>query len=765
MPGCAVFLVIFMSGFGLLLLQHYLFLRHTNKLELQTENQNSRIMLGRMISNDLNEIESCFFKLPTSSDANTHQLLRNIIFDKTDKIKQALSVIEKGGFIDYIIPLNLPRQDEMVTTLSYQPTNEERYILEIIELRPTLLDVEERIENLLMMVRLRDQYFKHQISPQLFPLIREIKTFLKECSPLFVRMHENTNLLFYKSQQQLARIEQSVASELKQYRLMESGLACCIVLAVGFLLRIAYQRQTRLLELEQARQNLADSFQLFSRVLDGMDNIIYVVDLESMEILFCNRFTREKFGDVVGRKCFQVFSGQKQNEICACCNDLHLLTDKEREKEDIVWERRKNGRVYEMHGQMIDWEESRKALHVLVLDITDRKQAEKQQKEIEERLARSQKMEAIGMMAGGVAHDLNNILSGIISYPELLLVDLPEENEMRIPLQTIKASGERAAAVVDDLLTVARGVATSKQTANLNNFVREYFTSPEFNQLLSLYPNVHVTHTLAPDLLNIRCSAIHIQKVLMNLVTNAIEAIDDTGEVKITTNNHYLDQDSEGSQPVSKGEYAVLKVQDNGPGISSRDLEHIFEPFYTKKVMGRSGTGLGLSVVWNTIQDHDGFITVDSDKKGTTLTLYLPVTRDDLAQEQENLDLDHIKGNGELILVVDDEEQQRDIAGRMLTLMGYEVVYANNGMATVEALKKHPADLLLLDMIIGSGMNGRQVYEEIRSLYPDQKAVIASGFSEDSEVRKTLRLGAGGFIKKPYSLVQLGTAVKNELNR
>ena len=761
----SIFLVIFLAGLVLLLVQHYLFLQHTKKLELQTENQHGRIMLGKMISNNLNNIEAYFFKLPTSSETNIHQLYRDIIFEKTTKIKQALSVIEKGGSIDYVIPLNLPEQNEMVTTLTYQPVNQERYILEIIELRPALLEVEERLESLIVMVELRDQYIKNQNSQNLFPLIRKIKTFLKECAPLFVRMNENTNLLFFKSQQHLARIEQSVADELKRYRLMETGLALSIVLAVAFLFRITYQRHSRMVELERSRQTLADSFQLFSMVLDGMDNIIYVVDLENMKILFINRYAKEKFGDVVGRKCFQVFAGKEQDDVCPCCADMALLLDKGREKERIIWEKKENGKVYEIHGQLIDWEKDRKALHVLIFDITDRKQAEIRQKEIEKRLTRSEKMEAIGMMAGGVAHDLNNILSGIISYPELLLMKLPEKNEMRIPLETIKAAGERAAAVVDDLLTVARGVASSKKTANLNNFIRDYLNSPEFNHLASRYPHVHVTNKLSPDLMNIRCSAIHIQKVLMNLVTNAVEAIDDEGKIRITTSNQYIERTTEGPQPVAEGEYAVLKVQDNGPGITTMDLEHIFEPFYTKKVMGRSGTGLGLSVVWNTIQDHGGSITVDSDKKGTTFTLYFPITRDDLSLEQETVDLDHIQGHGELILVVDDEKQQRDIAGKMLTLLGYEVAYAANGREAVEAMKEHPADLLLLDMIIEPGMNGRQVYEEINKIYPTQKAVIASGFSEDAEVQKALELGAGEFIKKPYSLKQLGIAVQNVLKK
>ncbi|MCI5211131.1 MAG: PAS domain S-box protein, partial [Candidatus Electrothrix sp. ATG2] len=236
-------------------------------------------------------------------------------------------------------------------------------------------------------------------------------------------------------------------------------------------------------------------------------------------------------------------------------------------------------------------------------DINDRKQDEEEKKKLEKELHQSQRLESIGLLAGGVAHDLNNILSGIIGYPELLLLDLPQESKLREPIEAIHESGQRAAAVVADLLTVARGAASTREVHSLNSLVLEYLRSPECEKLKSLYPNIIFRHQLEAAQPAVLCSPVHVKKCLMNLVTNAAEAfgVYAEGTVILTTLNHLVDGPTN-TYHMEKGEYVVLNVQDNGPGIPQKDLEHIFEPFYTKKIMGRSGTGLGLTVVWNTMR-------------------------------------------------------------------------------------------------------------------------------------------------------------------
>ncbi len=394
----------------------------------------------------------------------------------------------------------------------------------------------------------------------------------------------------------------------------------------------------------------------------------------------------------------------------------------------------------------------------IIRDITEKRKLEAQ-------LQRAKKMEALGLLAGGVAHDLNNILSGIVSYPELLLMDLPQESPLRKPIKIIQESGMRAADVVADLLTIARGVAAGKEILNLNALIKEYLNSPEHKKLEMVRPSVTFKTELDPDLLNINCSPTHMKKTLMNLVINASEAIDGTGTVTIKTVNRYLDEPLRGYEDVNRGEYAVLIISDDGCGISPEDLERIFEPFYSKKVMGRSGTGLGLAVVWNTIQEHDGYINVRSSDKGTIFELYLPVTREEVTTEKEQAPLDDYLGHGEKILVVDDEEGQREIACGMLTRLGYNAEAVSSGEMAIEYLKERSIDLVILDMIMPKGINGRETYEEIIKIHPEQKAIIASGFSETEDVKIVQRLGAGKYIKKPYTLAKIGLAVKEELKK
>lgn len=396
-------------------------------------------------------------------------------------------------------------------------------------------------------------------------------------------------------------------------------------------------------------------------------------------------------------------------------------------------------------------------------DLTEKIKIETEKRQLETKLHQAQKMEAIGLLAGGVAHDLNNILSGIISYPELLLMQLPEDSSLRNPLEAIKNSGERAANVVEDLLTVARGVAANKEPANLNALIGNYLSSLEFKTLKTLHPHISFKTDLENELFNINCSSIHINKTIMNLIINAVESINEKGNILISTRNRYIDDPFIENQYMEVGEYCVVRVKDDGQGISPNDIERIFEPFYTKKVLGKSGTGLGLSVVWNTVQDHFGSISVESCEKGTIFNLYFPATRDKLKNQIKSYDLDELKGNGEKILIIDDEEQQLKIASEMLKLLSYKPDTVSSGEEAIAYMENNTADLLVLDMIMDPGLNGRKTYEKIIQKHPGQKAIIASGFSRNDEVKNTQALGAGRFIKKPYTLNRLGTAVKEAL--
>jgi signal transduction histidine kinase len=399
--------------------------------------------------------------------------------------------------------------------------------------------------------------------------------------------------------------------------------------------------------------------------------------------------------------------------------------------------------------------------------IQERIRADKANRELEERLARSQKMEALGLLAGGVAHDLNNVLSGIVSYPELILMEMPSDDPCRNLIQSLQRSGQKAAAIVQDLLALARRGVANTEVLNLNDdIIRDELKSPEYGKLQSYHPNVTVTTLMAPDLMNIRGSSVHLRKALMNLITNAMEAQPNGGRIVIATENRYVDRPVCGYDRVNEGDYVVLKVEDYGMGISQDDLGRIFEPFYTKKIMGRSGTGLGMAVVWGTVHDHKGYINVQSEQgRGTVFELYFPVTREQIDQEVPPVSLEACNGTGETVLVVDYVEEQRTIAAALLTRLNYKVKTVESGEAAIAYLKKQKADILVLDMIMDPGIDGLETYSKILEIHPAQKAVIASGYAENERVKEAQNLGAGPYVRKPYTLEKIALAIRQELDR
>ena len=388
-----------------------------------------------------------------------------------------------------------------------------------------------------------------------------------------------------------------------------------------------------------------------------------------------------------------------------------------------------------------------------------------EQERLERQLQQSKKMEAIGLLAGGVAHDLNNVLSGIVSYPDLILMDLPEASPLKHPIQTIHSSGLKAAEIVQDLLTLARRGVTNKSVLNLNDLIHDYLESPEYEKLISFHPKVNVETNLEVNLMNVKGSSAQLIKLVMNLVSNAAEAQPTGGLISIETKNQYIDTTIQGYEEIKEGDYAVLVIKDNGLGIANEDLSRIFEPFYTKKVMGRSGTGLGMAVVWGTIHDHEGYIDVKSTEGvGTTFTLFFPVIRAEIT-DKEFVPVEELLGNIETILVVDDVIEQREIAATILRKLNYSVTTAASGEDAVAHMEENAVDLLVLDMIMDPGIDGLETYQRIKHIHPQQKAIIASGYSETHRVKEAQKLGAGQYIRKPYTLEKIGIAVRHELER
>jgi PAS domain S-box-containing protein len=399
-----------------------------------------------------------------------------------------------------------------------------------------------------------------------------------------------------------------------------------------------------------------------------------------------------------------------------------------------------------------------------IIDITEQKQLELGRQEMADRLQRAEKMEALGLLAGGVAHDLNNVLGVVITFSELLMDKIDESSPLRSFAKHIFDNSDRAALIVEDLLTMARRGVHTEAVINLNRVIAEYLNTPEHRKLLTLYPHIQVKTELESSLLNVKGSPVHLAKTFMNLILNAAEAIKTHGDITIRTRNVYLDRPVRGYDDVREEDYAVLSVSDTGEGIGTDDLKRIFEPFYTKKVMGRSGSGLGLAVVWGTVKDHHGYIDVQTEVgRGSTFTLFFPVTREELSGQPVSVPAMEYMGGGESLLVVDDVEGQRLIAMQLLGKLNYQVTAVGSGEEAVEFLRTHTVDLLVLDMIMDPGIGGLETYRKVLEIRPGQKAIIVSGFSESERVHAVQALGAGAYVKKPYILQTIGLAVKHAL--
>jgi signal transduction histidine kinase/CheY-like chemotaxis protein len=505
-------------------------------------------------------------------------------------------------------------------------------------------------------------------------------------------------------------------------------------------------------------------------VIDTIPQSIYWKGADSV-YLCCN----QNFLDDLGKRHRDEVIQHTDAQICADADEAYFThEDDKRVMHNGVAEYHKVTPSHLANGEKVYLDISRIPLlnevgNVVGLlgtyeNITDQIAAKAEKRALEAQVRRSEKMKAIGTLAGGVAHDLNNILSGLVSYPDLLLMDIERDSPMRPPIEKIKQSGQRAAAIVQDLLTLSRRGVENKVPLQVTALVADYVRSPELQQLLEANPGVQLRHDGGEGILPVMGTGFQLAKVIMNLVSNAVEAIEDEGFVEIEVFSCYLDRSQHGFEEIPPGEYTCLKVSDTGKGISDDDLGRIFEPFYTKKVMGRSGTGLGLAVVWGILKDHEGCIDVISEQgQGTTFRLYLPAHRSPLETETE-VTLDAYMGKGETILIVDDMPEQREIASIMLTKLGYQTFAVASGEEALKHQRRQPADLLLLDMIMEPGIDGLETFQRIRDFNPRQRAIIASGFSESKRVKAAIQLGAGAYVRKPYSLESIGIAIRRELD-
>ncbi|MEW6051366.1 MAG: ATP-binding protein [Candidatus Zixiibacteriota bacterium] len=396
-------------------------------------------------------------------------------------------------------------------------------------------------------------------------------------------------------------------------------------------------------------------------------------------------------------------------------------------------------------------------------DVTERWKSQLEREQLQTQLDKAQRMESLAMLAGGVAHDLNNTLGPLVAYPDLILEKLPVDSPVKGQVMTVKKAASQAAAIIYDLLTLARRGRYEMEPIDLNEVVEAYVNSPSYLDLCERSPLVRPVIDLSTEKLRVNGSASHLSTALMNLVVNAFDAMPRGGQLTLRTRRSKVTKLASGNSPIQKGEYVVLTVEDTGVGISHEDIDKIFEPYYSKKKMGRSGTGLGLAVVYGIVKDHRGFYDiVSSPGDGTRFSLLFPLFAD--GQDRKVSEATAF-GGSETILIVDDDVEQRQMTSLLLKSLGYQTVAAAEGREAVRLVMEQPPELVVLDMIMGSEYDGLVTYQEILKVRPNQKAIIVSGFSPTERVDEMQQLGAGEFVRKPYTREQLAKAVRLELDR
>jgi two-component system, cell cycle sensor histidine kinase and response regulator CckA len=389
----------------------------------------------------------------------------------------------------------------------------------------------------------------------------------------------------------------------------------------------------------------------------------------------------------------------------------------------------------------------------MLRDVTKRKETEEEKRLLETRLQQAQKMESIGTLAGGIAHDFNNILMGIQGNATLMQLKIDAAKPAYDKIKNIEKFVQNGTELTKQLLGFARRGKYLVKTTDLNEVIkRSSSLFARTKKEIQIHTNFH------DEIWAVEVDSGQIEQALLNLYVNAWQAMPEGGDLYLKTLNVELDNSCVKPFKVEPGKYVEISVSDTGVGIDKETRERIFEPFFTTKEMGR-GTGLGLASVYGIVKSHRGYIDVNSEKaKGTTFTIYLPAS-EKTAVIQETTPVETLKGAG-TILLIDDEKMILDVGCELLEELGYTVLPALSGKQALEIFQKNSnkIDLVIMDMIM-PGMGGGETFDHLRSIDPDIKVLLSSGYSVDGQATKILHRGCNGFIQKPFNLNQLAEKI------
>jgi len=473
---------------------------------------------------------------------------------------------------------------------------------------------------------------------------------------------------------------------------------------------------------------------------------------------YCRYFGREKV-DLIGRSFLPLIPEEDRRIIhqiqTLISRDNPVVTIEHRvilQDGQLRWQQWSNRGIYGAQGRLLE-------IQAVGRDITERKQAEEEKNRLENQLRHAQKMQAIGTLAGGIAHDFNNLLMGIQGRASLMLTGVDASSPHFEHLNGIEEYVRSAAELTKQLLGFARGGRYEVKVTDLNELVDR-----SANLFGRTKKEISIHRKFQPELWMVEVDRRQIEQVLINLFVNAWQAMPAGGELYLQTENAALDGGYAKTHGVKPGSYVKVSVTDTGVGMDEATKQRVFDPFFTTKEMGR-GTGLGLASAYGIVRNHEGIITIDSEKnQGSTFAVYLPATDKALSEEKEPVE-GLLEGEG-TILLVDDEEMILDVGKPMLERLGYKVLVARSGKEAKEAYQRNAGliKMVILDMVMPQ-MSGGETFEQLKAINPNVKVLLSSGYSIDGRAREILARGCDGFIQKPFSCADLSRKLKEVLDR
>lgn len=529
-----------------------------------------------------------------------------------------------------------------------------------------------------------------------------------------------------------------------EFRLRTKGGDYCWILGRGRVLEYDMQgnplrsagTHLDITERKMAEEVLLAEKNKLDAVMAALGDGITVQD-RNYTVLYQNAVHKKIQGDHRGEKCYMAY--QNKNDVCPECLVARTFADGQLHRRETE-ARGKDGRTLYLEvsaSPILNAQGEITAVVEAVRDITD-------QKLMENEIQKAQKLDSLGVLAGGIAHDFNNLLTAILSNIQLSKMYSDPGQKSYERLETAEKALAKAVTLTKQLLTFSRGGSPVKRTILLEGIIKDA-------ALLALSgSNVKCEFTIADNLWSVEVDEGQISQVINNLVVNAAQAMPEGGIITIDADNIVFGSDS--SVPLPGGRYLRITVTDHGIGIAKKHLKQIFDPYFTLK---QKGTGLGLAVSYSIIKNHAGHIEVASQPgKGTTFTLYLAASQKSGAYDRA-LEQELIPGEGR-ILVMDDDEMVRNSIGEILTTLGYDVDYAENGSEVLEKYKNAITastrfDAVIMDLTVPGAMGGRGAMNALIAIDPDVKAIVSSGYSNDPVMANFSDYGFADALPKPYT--------------